>query len=107
MNSKEDLLRELQQERKAAEAAAMKKKLDDQRLLMEKNKSNTTTTTSITTADKSVINSLFFLQIESFICIFSYQKKVFHQQQLSNVVHLHHFPNIMMKCLLHMILNLI
>ncbi len=37
LNSKEDLLRELHQERRAAEAAAaMKKKLDEQRLLVRK-----------------------------------------------------------------------
>ncbi|CAF4606654.1 unnamed protein product [Rotaria sp. Silwood1] len=52
VNTKADLLRELQHERRAIEAAAMKKQLDEQRLLAEQNKSSTTTnTTAKTTTD--------------------------------------------------------
>jgi len=58
LNSKEDLLRGLQQERRAAEAAAMKEKLDEQRLLTEKNKSITKTTTA-TTSDKTLPENSF------------------------------------------------
>ncbi len=34
LNNKEDLIRELHQERRVAEAAAMKKKLDEEQLLV-------------------------------------------------------------------------
>jgi RNA polymerase-associated protein RTF1 len=56
LNTREDLIRELQQERRAAEAA--KKKVDEQRLLMEKNKPITTTTTT-TISDKTLPEKSF------------------------------------------------
>jgi len=94
LNTKEDLIRGLQQERRAvAEAAATKKKLDEQHLLTENNQSRTTTITSDKPLPEKGLSTMTTIERGSFTSFSEHNDEMFTSHDFELDLNIKLFPD--------------